>query len=123
MKSTLLKLALLLAMVIVSGQLMSCDKIKNIEGTIAGQVVDANGVGMGYMSVAVIDETGAELTRQTTNGEGGYFIGELKGGTYDLQVWNMGTQQMVITSNNAEGIRLGIGKTLTIDVVVEYPEK
>ena len=123
MKVTILKLAMLLAAIAIVGQLMSCDKLNNIEGTIAGQVTDSSGSPMGFMSIAVIDETGAEITRQTTNNEGGYFIGELKGGTYDLQVWNMGTQEMIITSGNATDIKLGPGRTLTIDLVVEYPEK
>lgn len=123
MKSTLIKLAIVLATAVLAGQLASCDKLKNIEGTIAGQVTDGNGVGMGYMSVAVLDENGTEITRQTTNNEGGFFIGELKSGTYDLEVYNMGTQKMVITSDNAEDIKLGIGKTITIDLICEFPEK
>ena len=122
MKSTVIKLALLLAFVMIAAQLASCDKIKAIKGSIAGQVLDANGVGMGFVSVALIDEDGREFTRQTTNNEGGFFINEVPSGTYSIEIWNMGTQKMEITSDNATGIRLGIGKTETIDVVVAIPE-
>ena len=124
MKATLLKLVLLLAALSISGQLFSCDKLEQITGAIAGQVIDDKGVPMGYTSVAVVDaETGAEVTRQTTNNEGGYFINELKSGTYNLEVYVMGTEKMEITSGNATGIKLGIGKTETIDLTVKLPEK
>ncbi|MCB1216543.1 carboxypeptidase regulatory-like domain-containing protein [bacterium] len=123
MKITLIKLAVLLAVVSISAQLYSCDKLKNIKGSIAGQVMDENGVPMGFTSVAVLDENGSELTRQTTNNEGGYFISELSAGTYSLEVWVMGTEKREITSGNATGIKLGIGKTETIDLTVKLPEK
>jgi hypothetical protein len=123
MKTSILKLALLLAFVMIAAQLASCDKLKNIKGSIAGQIIDSNGVGIGFVSVAIIDENGTEVTRETTNNEGGFFIGDLTGGTYSIQVWNMGTQQMTITSDNAQSIYLGIGKTETVDITVEVPEK
>jgi hypothetical protein len=125
MKSIVIKLSLLAAFMLIGMQLSSCDKLKDkVKGSIAGQVRDANGVGMGYTSVAVIDaETGQELTRETTNNEGGYFITELRAGTYNLQVWNMGTQQLTITSGNDTNIKLGVGRTETIDLVVEMPSK
>jgi len=123
MKSTLIKLCLLLAFTMLAAQLYSCDKIKAIPGSIAGQVLDVNGVGMGFVSVAIIDENGTEVTRQTTNNEGGFFIKELKTGTYSVEIWNMGTQKLNILSDNATDIGLGIGKTVTIDITVEIPPK
>ncbi|MEZ5338626.1 MAG: carboxypeptidase-like regulatory domain-containing protein [bacterium] len=123
MKITLIKLAVLLAVASISAQLYSCDKLQNIKGSIAGQVIDENGVPMGFTSVAVLDENGAELTRQTTNNEGGYFISELSAGTYSLEVWVMGTEKMEIISGNDTNVKLGIGKTETVDLTVKMPEK
>ena len=124
MKTLIIRITLLLAFSALISTVTSCDKVKKkVKGVIAGQVMDHNGSPVGFASVILENEDGEEVGRQSTNDQGGFFIGELETGTYTMKILFMGRLEMPITSDNASEIKLGMGRTLTLDITVGEVEK
>jgi hypothetical protein len=115
---TLATLALLLLALAASA---SCDKIggamKNIPGKVAGQVLDTNGRGQGYISVELINmETNTSDYKINTEDSGGFMFDEVTPGKYKILVKGLG--EVEIPSDGKE-FYVGPGKTITENVTID----
>ena len=108
---------------IVAAMLLNgCDKIagaaKNITGNVAGVVRDNNGVGQGYLTIQLVGTDGDQETYQmTTEDNGSFFFAEVKSGAYDIKVLPGPDQEPFPI--NPPNLKLGPGRTLNIDPVID----
>lgn len=110
MRCTVAAMALLTMLVCASG----CDKLKNIPGNVAGIVIDSAGVGQGYITVQLIDQTTLQVMyQQTTEDSGNFFFDKCEPGKYTVTVLGMG---QVPYSADVTEINLPPGKTLDITI-------
>lgn len=94
----------------------SCDKIKNITGNLAGQIVTPSGTPIGYYSVALIDvETGAELQRQNAADRGNFMFRDVPAGTYTVKIYDISKAEVPA---DCPETRLGTGRTKNIVVTL-----
>ncbi len=116
MKRLSIMLFALCALTLVVMSLGSCNKLKNIKGNLAGQVVTVDGLGIGYMSVALYDiETGNEVQRQNAADSGNFFFRDVPGGKYTVKLFDISGNEM---KTDTPDVKLGTGRTKTIKVTL-----
>ena len=111
---------LIVAVVMVLGALAlgigSCTTLKKIKGNVAGRVQTAEGRGMGYVSVALVDtETGSEEDRMTAEDSGSFMFREVDPSTYIIKVFTVQGDEI---PSSCEEFTLGPGRTANIDVTL-----
>lgn len=104
-----------LAVVLLSAA--GCDKIKkglDVQGNIAGKVMNADGSGRGYVSVILLKD-GVEVQRQNAEDSGNFFLTKVDSGTYTFRIEPMGGGGKELPSEPME-VKLGSGKTKQVEV-------
>ena len=110
LRCTVAVVAMLSMLAVTNG----CNKLKSIPGNIAGVVIDSSGVGQGYITVQLIDQTTLQVMYQmTTEDSGGYFFDKVEPGKYTVAVLGMG---QVPYSADVTEVNLPPGKTLDITI-------
>jgi hypothetical protein len=108
-------------------QVCSCDKIsgamKQVEGKVAGQVLNSSGHGRGYVTIELKPEGGGDPYIGITEEAGNFLIENVTPGTYTLHVKMSGEDSNEIPSDTPT-IKLGPGRTLTQNVILtDQPAK
>ncbi len=110
MRCTVAILATFLLLAAFSG----CDKLKDIPGNIAGIVMSPEGVGLGYITVQLIDPATQQVMYQmTTEDSGNFFFEKIEPLKYTVVVMGMGEVPM---NSDLTEINLTPGKTLDIKI-------
>jgi hypothetical protein len=103
----------LLAIFVLLGA-SSCKQLEGkVKGNITGKVLNADGSGRGYVSVALLDEGGKEVQRMTSEDSGNFFFSGVPAGTYSFRV-EVG--QGIELPSEPLAVKLGLGKTKTTEI-------
>ncbi|MCC7479856.1 carboxypeptidase regulatory-like domain-containing protein [bacterium] len=98
-----------------------CNKLKEIPGNIAGIVMSPEGVGLGYITVQLIDPATTQVMYQmTTEESGNFFFEKCEPLTYTVVIMGMGE---VVMDADVKEIKLTPGKTLDIKIIATPPAK
>ncbi len=101
--------------------LLSCDKLsgamKQVEGKVAGQVLNSAGHGRGYVSVILVPSDGTDTIVALTEEAGNFLIEEVPPGEYTLHVRRSGEDSDELPSDTPT-IKLGPGRTLTKNIML-----
>jgi hypothetical protein len=92
----------------------------NVKGNITGRVLNADGSPRGYVSVALMDEAGAEVQRQTAEDSGNFFFSGVPGGTFTVKVFAGADKELPVEPLT---VKLGLGKTKQIEVQLKPEEQ
>lgn len=111
-----LVLLAVITMAVATITIGGCDKLKNITGNLAGQIVTPSGTPIGYYSVALIDvATGAELQRQNAADRGNFMFRDVPAGTYIVKIYDISKAEVPA---DCPETRLGTGRTKNIVVTL-----
>jgi hypothetical protein len=108
--------------IILLAAVNSCDKLNekmNVTGNVAGRVLNSDGSPRGYVSVLLLNETGAEVQRQNAEDSGSFFFTKVPAGTYTFKVMAGSTMELPCETTS---VNLGLGKTKQVDVKLK-PEQ
>ncbi len=87
-----------------------------IIGNIAGQVVNSNGMGVGNVSVVLVDiESGNQIVQQNAAARGNFFFRDVKAGTYTIKLYSISGTEIPVKPVE---IRLGAGRTRTATITI-----
>ena len=99
----------------------SCDKIGNIPGTVAGQLLNEAGQGQGFISVRLVQtESGKVVDSVNADDNGNFMFKNVDPGTYKIVTTPIGGGEL---ENDAKEFKLMPGKTENLDITVIYPNK
>ena len=112
---------LMIATVIAALALMSCDKLsgamKQVEGKVAGQVLNTSGHGRGYVTIELIPSDGTEPLVSITEEAGNFMIDNVTPGTYVMHVKLSGEVGVELPSETPT-VKVGPGRTVTQNVIL-----
>jgi hypothetical protein len=98
----------------------SCNKInsamKDVKAKVAGQAIDANGHGVGYLSVKLIPDEGGDPYITVAEDSGNFMFEEVTPGKYTMQVLDVAKNEL--PSDNPH-FYVGPGKTVTQNINVD----
>jgi hypothetical protein len=98
----------------------SCDFVKkNIKSIVKITVYDESNTPYGYVTVALVDSTGKVAAAEATNERGVVIFEGIDAGTYTASVRNAGQFECKVLK--PDSISVTVGKTKTVDVIVERP--
>jgi len=98
----------------------SCEVIKkNVKSIVKITVYDDSNVPYGYVTVALVNASGKVAAAEATNERGVVIFEGLDSGTYTVAVKNAGQFECKVLE--PDSISVSVGKTKTVDVIVERP--
>jgi hypothetical protein len=101
--------------------LLACDKIngalKQVEGKVAGQVLNTSGHGRGYVTVELDPTDGSDNFVTTTEEAGNFMFEDIPPGEYVMHVKLSGEASKELPSDTPK-FKLGPGRTLTQNIVL-----
>ena len=107
-----LRFVLALALVSVGGWTAAAQT--STSGAVQGRVLDRAGMAVGHATISIRSTTGSMTRNTTVDGAGGFSIGGLEPGTYELRVRALGF---------APAVRIGVavltGRTTSVDFTLE----